>query len=121
MSQFDRALWEQRTKSENRWQDLEKRSNAAVLRLRQAAIPLERLTGSDHWDQFLRLGEQRQEDDRKELKGWTACLTGPDYIAPEEAARIRWLVGMLQVRIQTRQELLDLPKVILQTLSEVNG
>lgn len=121
MRGFERAAWDQRSRAELHWQTLEQRANAALQRLRQAAVPLERLTGSDAWDQFLRLGEQRQEDDRKELAAVTARLSGADYLTSEETARLRWLSANLTTRLQVRQELLDLPKGILQTLSEVNA
>ena len=121
MRGFERDAWEKRQRAETHWQTLESRANAALQRLRQAAVPLERLTGSDAWDQFLRLGEQRQEDDRKELAACSARLSGPDYLTSEEAARLRWRSAQLTIAMQVRQELLDLPKVILQTLSEVNG
>lgn len=121
MRGFERDAWERRNRAENHFQTLEQRANAALLRLRQAAVPLERLTGHDAWDQFLRLGEQRQEDDRKERDAIAARLAGPDYLTAEEAARLRWRAAQLTLGIQVRQELLDLPKVILQILSEVNG
>lgn len=116
---IDRSLWEARQKTERRWMDLERRAAAALAHLRQAAVPLERLTGAESWDQFLRLGEQRQEDDRKELAAAAQRLASAAFMSGEDLARLRWLAALLQSRIEARQELLDLPKVILKTLSEV--
>ena len=87
---------------------------AGFERLRQAAVPLERLTGSEHWDTFLRLGEAMQERDRAALLEAAERLSSTEYLPPEHLARWRHRALTLQAAIQAREELLALPRSILQ-------
>lgn len=118
MPGFERRAWEERTRGE-RQARLEQQIAAGLARLRQAAVPMERLTGSDHWDTFLRLGEEKQEAARLELRQVTDRLAGLQRLTDDEMAILRHHAVVIQAQIQARQELLDLPKVIVQSAQSV--
>jgi len=117
---IDRKSWDARLGLENSARDAERRAAAALQRLRQAAVPLERLTGHEAWDTFLRLGEQKQETDRSELAAVRERLAGLGFLSEAELARLRWQAAILQAAIVARQEILDLPRAILQSLQQVS-
>ncbi len=110
---IDRRSWEERIEKEGKARAEARALDTAMMRLRQAAVPIERLTGSEHWDQYIRMGEQLQQDARAELAQIAARLTSADWIG--DPAPLRHRAAVLQSAITARQELLDLPRVILQS------
>lgn len=112
----DRAAWEATRAGDARRRDREQTAASAIQRLRQVAVPMERLTGSEEWDSFLRHGEALQAADRSELEVVTAQLTSPGFISPDQLALMRHRVALLRVAIIARQEVLDLPRQILESV-----
>jgi hypothetical protein len=119
MAAIDRRAWEERTRHESGLLDRERRAEAALARLRQAAVPLERLTGSEHWDTFLRMAEALQERDRAALAAEQAALAEPAYLTPGAVALGRHALLVLTAAIKARQQLMDLPKSLLADLHTV--
>jgi hypothetical protein len=111
---LDRRTWQERITNEESARAAQQRAALAIQRLAQAAVPLERLTGSDHWDTFLRLGEKRQVADRTELAELSRRILGAGWVSPAELAALRHRAVVLTAAIDARQELLDLPRSILQ-------
>lgn len=113
---IDRRKWEELVGAEQRRAQREQQIAVALTRLRQAAVPMERLTGSEVWDTFLRHGEALQEADRIELASLQEQLILPRWLAPEALQELHFRASALQIALVARQELLDLPKAILESV-----
>lgn len=116
---IDRSAWEKLQRTTVRQARTDGRAEAFA-RLRQAAVPMERLTHSEHWDTFLRYGEAIQEQDREALRQLGERLTAAEYLSDLSLATLRHAAALLRAKLDARQELLDLPKSIVQSASPVN-
>lgn len=116
---IDRRAWEARQQEEGASASINKQVSAILARLRQAAVPLERLTGSEHWDHFLRLAEAIQEEDRTALRAEQERMAALYYLPPEAVATVRHTIAVLQASIDARQQVIDLPKSIIAEVQKV--
>ncbi len=117
---LDRAAWESKYRQGADSRQASTRAAQALQRLRQAAVPLERLTGSEHWDTYLRLVEHMQEADLAAVAEVHQRLGVSHWLAPSEVAKLRHALAVLQTRISTRAELTELPRSILRDLQQVS-
>lgn len=115
---LSRESWQRERAQQMELSNLEARVNQGLSRLRQAAVPMERLTGMESWDTFLRYGEQIQADARVELEDVSVALCQLSWKSSSEIAALRHRAAILTAMIQARQQVLDLPKTILQTLHD---
>lgn len=115
---LSRESWQRERAQQMELSNLEARVNQGLSRLRQAAVPMERLTGMETWDTFLRYAEQIQADARVELEDVSVALCQLSWKSSSEIAALRHRAAILTAMIQARQQVLDLPKSILQTLHD---
>lgn len=115
---IDRRSWEERIAATR-----STRAPAGIPaeRLRQAAVPFERLTGSEHWDTFLRYGEQLQEDSRAACDRLHEQLASPAYLTEVQVMALRHQLAILTIAIAARQEVLNLPKSIIQQVKDATS
>jgi len=119
LAQIDRRAWEERQKHDGKLAEREKNVAATLARLRQVAVPLERLTGSEHWDTFLRMGESLQVADMAARAEAQERLASPGWLAPAEVAGLRHSVAVLTASIRARHELMTLPISILSDIQKL--
>jgi hypothetical protein len=118
---IDRQRWQRENAAAQRRHDRDREVAQALHRLRQVAVPLEQLTGSEQWDRFLRYGEALQEADRADLRATQEALATSQWIAPETVASLRHRALVLQVAIDARKQVLDLPKSIVDSAQKLTA
>lgn len=84
----------------------------ALAKLRTASVAMERLTGSEEWDFYLRMVEARQQEDLAQLRAVQAELCDPEYMDPEKVVDLRHRMARIIGRIEARKEVTVFPKEI---------
>lgn len=86
-----------------------------LAKLRTAAVPMEKLTGSEEWDSFLRKCEAFQDTDRAQLTALEEKWNSTSYLADEQLRILRMEMLRLRSRVEARQEVMDLPQEIVRS------
>lgn len=86
-----------------------------IAKLRTAAIPMEKLTGSGEWDSFLRKCEALQEVDRAQLAAVEAKWSSNGYLADEQLRMLRLQMLQLRSMLQAREQVMNLPQEIIRS------
>jgi hypothetical protein len=103
------------------WEDLEKKRAADVARqrvpelqrMRQAAVPTEMLVGSEEWDYFQTLAQERVELLEASQKAIFAALTSPMTSTAEDLWSLRCDAIRIEAEIRVWKMAVALPKVII--------
>jgi hypothetical protein len=115
---LDRETWERKYRADADTRERDRRIAVAQARLQQAAVPLERLTGSEHWDTYLRLVQRLQDADVALLRDLVARLAAPTFLSTTELAYTRHDAAILQAQIATRNQLTELPRSIVASIQQ---
>lgn len=90
-----------------------------IAKLRSAAIPMERLTGSAEWDAYLRKCESLNEADQAELLAIQGKLASPAYLDDLTLRTLRHQMMRVVGRLEARREVMNLPKEIVERAHEL--
>lgn len=117
---FHRSEWEQQYGLVRTERGLATAVQDALTKLRTAALPMEKLTGSAEWDSFLRKCAALQEADQAELLSIQEKLASPAYLEDKTLRTLRHSLVRVVGRIEARQQVMDLPKEIVERARELS-
>ena len=89
------------------------RTAVALEGITREAVRMEALTGNPEWDHFLSYMEAAHKAALKHRDHEFAKLRDPMLVDPQEIQRCKTKIAMVDTRIDTLDELMKLPKFIL--------
>lgn len=96
------------------------RQLSSALHLIHAAAPLEKLTQSDEWNRYLQLVTGLIAQTQEQERLFTQQLKGA-LVKHEDLLLVKLNLAAAEARIQALQQVLELPKTILEASERVKG
>jgi hypothetical protein len=95
-----------------------RRTAPQLRQVAQAEVPMTALTGIREWDLYHQVVQAMIVDAEEEKRAQLARLEDPSLLDPTQITAIKFDLHRVKTAISTMQELLDLPRVLVERARE---